>query len=92
MRDHAAYALQSDPESNRQFRRRWSENSPQPRRACAEPIRLIEVPNALDAHGTPRAALLVPPAPDAVSRRPVIKMFASVAAAIAAKRSMEGSR
>jgi hypothetical protein len=89
------YALQSDPDRNPQFRRRWSEAARKPRKAqkaSAEPIRLIEVPNALDANGTPRAALLVPPAADAVSRRPIIRMFASVAAAIAAKRNMEGSR
>jgi hypothetical protein len=57
-----------------------------------EPIRLIEVPNSLDASGACRAALLVPPAPGSVNRRPLIRMFASVAAAIAAKRSMESGR
>ncbi|MCG7360824.1 hypothetical protein MHZ93_06120 [Roseomonas sp. ACRSG] len=91
------YALQSDPDCNPQFRRRWAEPARKPHKAkvqqaSAEPIRLIQVPNALDANGTPRAALLVPPAPDAVSRRPIIKMFASVAAAIAAKRNLEGGR
>jgi hypothetical protein len=94
------YASQSDPDLNPQFRRRWAEPALKPskprkakvQQASAEPIRLIDVPNALDANGTPRAALLVPPAPDAVSRRPIIRMFASVAAAIAAKRHLEGSR
>lgn len=88
----AAHAQQSDPSHNRQFRRRWAEPPCRPSSKAAEPIRLIAVPNALDADGAPRAALLVPPAPDALNRRPALRFFASVTAAIAAKRVLEGSR
>jgi len=94
MRKNAAdYAVQSDPTCNRNFGRRWAE-APlrKPATAAAEPIRLIAVPNALDVDGLPRAALLVPPEPSAISRRPVIRIFASISAAIAAKRSLEAGR
>lgn len=89
----AAHAQQSDPDQNRQFRRRWTE-APAGKiaKAPAEPIRLIEVPNAIDADGTPRAALLVPPEPAALNRRPVVRFFASIGAAIAAKRALEGGQ
>lgn len=51
-------------------------------------IRLLEVPCANDPD-TPRAALLIP---DAMNRRPALRFFASVTAAIAAKRMLEGGR
>jgi hypothetical protein len=92
MRDHASYALQSDPDRNRHFTRRWSEPAEPAARISAERIKLIEVPGAFSSDGEPRAALLVPPAASSISRRPALRMFASVAAAIAAKRSMEGGK
>lgn len=87
----AAYADQSDPVRNRQFARRWSE-APRATRISAEPIRLIEVPSALDADGEPRAALLVPPGASSVSRRPNVRVFPSISAAVAEKRRLEAGR
>ncbi|MFT8243262.1 hypothetical protein [Roseomonas sp. BN140053] len=57
---------------------------------CAAPIRLHLLPDAPDASGEPRAALLVPPS-HTLTRRPTLHVFATVAAAIAAKRQMEGN-
>lgn len=89
----AAYAQQSDPAQNRQFRRRWTEApAAKPRAASAEPIRLIQIPAALNADGEPRAMLEVPPAPGAVRRVPDILTFRTMGEAIAAKRRLEASR
>ncbi len=70
--------------------------SRRPRRLLAQPttatIRLVHIPNAADADGEPRVALEVPPKPGSVNRRPVLLMFASMAAALDSKRSMEGHR
>ncbi|MBB5695518.1 hypothetical protein FHS87_003577 [Roseomonas pecuniae] len=54
-------------------------------------IRLVHVPNALDADGEPRVALELPPSPGAVSRRPALLMFASIAAALTHKRQAESA-
>jgi hypothetical protein len=56
------------------------------------PIRLVHIPNAMDADGEPRVALEVLPRPGSVSRRPMLMMFASIAAALDSKRTMEGQR
>jgi hypothetical protein len=89
----ASYAEQSDPTRNRNFSRRWTETPVRlPNKPLAEPIKLIEIPYALNAEGSPRAALLVPPMPAALDRRPVRRVFDSLGAAIAAKRMMEASR
>jgi hypothetical protein len=62
-------------------------------RPCAQaPIRLVHIPAAVDADGEPRVALEVPPRPGAQQRRPALLMFASMAAALAGKREMEGMR
>ena len=55
-------------------------------------VRLVHIPNAVDPDGEPRVALEVPPGPGTLSRRPVLLMFASMAAALDSKRSMEGHR
>lgn len=89
----AQYAEQSDPTRNRNFSRRWTETpARKPDTASAEPIRLVEMPHALDGDGAPRVALLVPPEPAAINRRPIVRMFASIGAAIAAKRNLEAGR
>ncbi len=64
----------------------------QPFRTPFAPIRLHLMPDAPNAEGEPRAALLVPASEAALTRRPVLLMFASIGAAIAAKREMEGRR
>jgi hypothetical protein len=46
---------------------------------------------ARDRDGEPRAALVVPPSSARCGKRPVILLFGSLAAAIAAKRDMEGA-
>jgi hypothetical protein len=91
MKFAADYSRQSDPDLNRQFRRRWTE-TPIASRVKPEPIKLIEIPYALNAEGSPRAALLVPPMPAALDRHPVRRVFDSLGAAIAAKRMMEASQ
>jgi hypothetical protein len=53
------------------------------------PIRLQLLPDAPDADGQPRCGLLVPPAPSSLSRRPILVLFHSLGAAIAAKATME---
>jgi hypothetical protein len=55
-------------------------------------VRLVHIPNATDADGEPRVALEVPPSPGALSRRPMLLMFASMAAALDSKRVLEGHR
>lgn len=56
------------------------------------PVRLVHVPAAVDADGEPRIALEVPPRPGSMTRRPVLVMFATMAAALASKRELEASR
>jgi hypothetical protein len=56
------------------------------------PVRLVQIPAAVDADGEPRIALEVLPYPGSVSRRPMLMMFASMAAALDSKRQMEGRR
>lgn len=63
-----------------------------PRPCTVAPIRLVHIPAAVDADGEPRIALEVPPRPGAQQRRPVLLMFASMAAALAGKREMEATR
>lgn len=93
MRKFAAnYAKQSDPSQNRQFNRRWSEPLSPIARPRAEAIKLIEIPMPAGSDAGPRAALLVPPLPSALDRRPVRKIFDSIADAIAAKRVLEAGR
>jgi hypothetical protein len=48
---------------------------------------ILHLHDALNADGEPRAALLVP----AVGRRPALTVFATISAAIAAKRALEGT-
>jgi hypothetical protein len=55
-------------------------------------VRLVQIPAAVDADGEPRIALEVLPHPGSVSRRPTLLMFASMAAALASKRMLEGTR
>ncbi|MBP0446705.1 hypothetical protein J8J14_18165 [Roseomonas sp. SSH11] len=55
-------------------------------------VRLVHIPAAVDADSEPRVALEVPPRPGTQQRRPVLLMFASMAAALAGKRAMEASR
>jgi hypothetical protein len=54
--------------------------------------RVVFIPNAVDEDGEPRVALEVPPRPGSVSRRPALLLFASMAAALASKRMLEGTR
>jgi len=63
-----------------------------PRVSTLAPIRLVHIPAAVDADGEPRVALEVPPRPGMQQRRPVLLMFASMAAALDGKRAMEGAR
>jgi hypothetical protein len=56
------------------------------------PVRLVQIPAAVDADGEPRVALEVLPHPGSMSRRPVLMMFASMTAALASKREMEAAR
>lgn len=53
-------------------------------------IRLCLMPEALDCDGQPRAALVIPPSPTRYDRRTITVLFSSLAAALAAKRRMEG--
>lgn len=55
-------------------------------------IRLALLPDALDADGQPRPALIVTPPAERVNRRAVLRIFPTVAAALAAKREMEAGR
>ena len=52
-------------------------------------VRLCLLNEARDRDGEPRAALVVPPSPGRYGKRPVIVVFASLGAALNAKRSME---
>ena len=53
------------------------------------PIRLLQLRDAPDVEGEPRAGLLVPPQAGSTSTRPVLQVYATVSAAVAAKRAME---
>ncbi|MBI0538962.1 hypothetical protein D9599_25750 [Roseomonas sp. KE2513] len=55
-------------------------------------IHLTLLPDAPDVDGLPRAGLVVPPQPGAVVRRPLLLLFPTVAAAVAAKQAMEAPR
>ena len=92
MKFSADYAKQSDPACNRQFGRRWTEPTMPAFRTKAEPIKLIEIPAPAGADCVARAALLVPPLPSALDRRPVRRVFNSIGEAIAAKRVLEAAR
>jgi hypothetical protein len=63
-----------------------------PEASRSAPVRLVQIPAAVDADGEPRIALEVLPQPGSVFRRPVLMMFASMAAALASKREMEAAR
>ena len=58
----------------------------------APSIRLALLPDALDADGQPRPALIVTPAAERVNRRAMLRIVPTVAAALAAKREMEAGR
>ena len=53
---------------------------------AAQPIRLLLLPDAADAEGGPLPALLLPTASAGMSK---LRAFPTIAAALAAKRSME---
>jgi hypothetical protein len=53
-------------------------------------IRLLRLDDMPDGDGLPRGGLLLPPT--LPGRRPILMMFGSVAAAVAAKRDLEGGR
>ena len=55
----------------------------------AVPIQLLQLRDAPDAAGEARAGLLLPPPAGSASTRPVLRVYESVAAAVAAKRAME---
>ena len=59
---------------------------------CAAPVRLVHIPALADSDGEPRVLLEVPPSPDGVSRRAVLMMFTTMAAALVAKRQLEAHR
>ena len=54
-------------------------------------IRLCLMSEAPDCDGVPRAALVIPPSPTRYDRRTVTVLFSSLAAALDAKRRMEGA-
>jgi hypothetical protein len=58
----------------------------------AASIRLVALPENRNPDGEPRVALVLTPPATAINRRPVLRVFGSVAAAIAAKRSIEEAR
>ncbi|WP_424140013.1 hypothetical protein [Roseomonas chloroacetimidivorans] len=57
-----------------------------------DPIKLHLLPDAPDADGLPRAGLVVPPGAKNPSRRPILLLFGSLAAALAEKSKMEGGQ
>jgi hypothetical protein len=57
---------------------------------CAPTIKLHLLLDAPDRDGLPRAALVLPPSAGQVDRRPVIRVFHSLAAALATKQALEG--
>jgi len=60
--------------------------------SAAPSISLHLLPDAPNADGEPRAALLLPPTATAIDRRPLLRVFGSVGAALAMKRAMEGGK
>lgn len=59
---------------------------------CAPAIKLHLLLDAPDSDGLPRAALELPPSAGQVDRRPVIRVFHSLAAALATKQALEGGQ
>ncbi len=55
----------------------------------AVPIRLLRLADAPDEEGTPRIGLLLPPKPGSTSTKPTVQVYASVSAALQAKRVAE---
>ncbi|RKK03315.1 hypothetical protein EBE87_25925 [Pseudoroseomonas wenyumeiae] len=55
-------------------------------------VKLIELPTNRDAEGEPRVAVHIIPPATAIDRRPLLRVFGSLAGALALKRSLEGSR
>jgi hypothetical protein len=60
--------------------------------SAAATARLIAMPENCDEAGEPRVALIVTPPPTCINRRPILRVFGSITAAIAAKRSVETGR
>lgn len=56
----------------------------------AAPIRVTILHEMSNDDGSPRGGLLLPAAAKSTTRRPLLLVFGSVAAAVAAKREMEG--
>lgn len=55
-------------------------------------VSLVHLPDAPDASGEPMVGLLVSTGPINTKRRPLLRIFPTVAAALTAKRALEGSR
>lgn len=55
------------------------------------PIRLLQLRDAPDAEGEPRAGLLLPPRAGSASTRPIVQVYESVGAALQAKRMLEAA-
>ncbi len=54
-------------------------------------IQLLQLADAPDAAGEPRAGLLVPPRAGSASTRPIVQVYESVGAALQAKRMLEAA-
>ncbi len=52
-------------------------------------IRLLQLRDAPDAAGEPRAGLLLPPRAGSASTKPTVQVYESVGAALQAKRMLE---
>lgn len=63
-----------------------------PQRAATPLVRLIQLAENRDPNGEPRTGLVITPPPTSINRRPLVRVFGSVAAALAAKRALEGDR
>lgn len=55
-------------------------------------VSLVHLPDAQDDTGEPMVGLLVSTGPANTKRRPLLRIFPTVAAALTAKRALEGSR
>ncbi|PWC26964.1 hypothetical protein [Teichococcus aestuarii] len=55
-------------------------------------VSLVHLPDAPDASGEPMVGLLVSTGPANTKRRPLLRIFPTLAAALAAKRSLETGR
>jgi hypothetical protein len=55
-------------------------------------VRLIQLPTNRDTEGEPRVAVQITPPATSIDRRPLLRVFGSMGAAVAAKRAMEGGR